>query len=592
MNSNLASHRLASSNKLFIVSIALIVQCNLFIDAGLIQIYHKYKPTSTADELKSISDLLSPNNSAHQTAADSENLISSSTLEDVLNNAGSSDAGTATTAVEFASPMKRIMELISGHSPVFVVSNSDDQTSLTQQQQHLSPAEYGAAQQVASLNQQQVANPTSDTRQHWTLIDPSQMLAGQQLIQSTSGLPFEQYYIAAPASSSAVAATSHQNQPQFATVLPANLGFSPAATYQQIASYPPSYQQFITDAQQQQGSALFQQQQQPQPISSSTEDRTQPIFLSSYVPEVPAQQAKTANASPQLTQTTTTAAASAGLTASNDQQRPNSIQQIQQAQEKSATANDSSAAGDDGENSNDISDSKQSSAADEPDDLVNNGNDIEEPSKIKRSHASRPDRDDSQQSGDGDDKPDVGSSSYENKFDSDKDEQPRASFKSKSSTNRDQQASGTITNGLINVGLNDDCMQCICRASSGCDDQLRCITRGSEEKYCGPFQLTEEYWNMAGSPNDASNNFNSFEDCANDIDCAVETVTNYMKKYHKDCDGDENITCMDYARLHKLKPNECDNMNKLANNFDAYWDKFQRCAEGYNRTRNGDDEDF
>lgn len=77
----------------------------------------------------------------------------------------------------------------------------------------------------------------------------------------------------------------------------------------------------------------------------------------------------------------------------------------------------------------------------------------------------------------------------------------------------------------------------------------------------------------------------AFEDCANDLECAIETVTNYMgivhqdkeKRYLYDCDGDGNITCLDYAMIHQLSPEKCRDHSKL--NDDNYWNNFARCAK-------------
>lgn len=246
--------------------------------------------------------------------------------------------------------------------------------------------------------------------------------------------------------------------------------------------------------------------------------------------------------------------------------------------------------------------SLQSTAPDQPEADNDDHSDDEPPSEPSLGSSRGGDSDSSSSSDDGesngagpgdpDELPDgsSGSSSFEEKYDSDKDDRPQTQSSKNHQAKTDAAATSAFHNGLVGVGLNDDCLQCICRASSGCDFQLGCITRGSEEKYCGPFQLTEEYWQMAGSPDDSPTNFSSFEDCANEVDCASTTVTNYMKKYHKDCDGDENITCMDYARLHRLKQDECSDTDKLVSNFDAYWARFQNCAEGYNKTRNGDEE--
>jgi len=540
---------------LLVISLTLAVSKEGKVDARLIEIYHKYKPKVLVEPLNS---------------------SASTSLEQI---GDSEEQAMFSKSIEYTSPMKKIMELLTNHSPVIVLSDSAGQQQEQQQQQEqpvTSRQQIGTSADNTLSSLVQAQNPalgaaTASDQQHWTMVNPNQIIQPlltsqqQQFVQST--LPFSQYYM----SPNQLAEVSNQ----FGILAP-NLGFSPATTYQHIATLPyPSADDFQAQQASLLQQQLVQQQQQQQQQQNSLEDRAQPVFLSSYVPEVPIQ-SKPAIIPPTILQLA-------------PNKKPDSIQQIQQSQDLTQSHIDSPRP-DSGQSSQDTSD--QDAGDDNDGDSEKNAsmdessNDVEEPTKIKRSNSDIQANDQSKFQSDEPEEPPNGSMVYENKYDSDKDE---PSTKSSRNLKAD---SSNVLNGLVNVGLNDDCLQCICRASSGCDHLLRCITRGSDEKYCGPFQLTEEYWNRAGSPGDASNNFLSFEDCANEADCAVETVTNYMKKYHKDCDGDENITCMDYARLHRLKPSECDNTDKLINEFDAYWPKFQRCAEGYNRSRNGDDEDI
>lgn len=635
------------------------------VDAGLIQIYHKYKAGKAA-ESPSAAD--TSEDSLNSSAAIEQSILDDEQVVDLIPEPSS-------RSIEYTSPMKRIMELIGHHSPVIVVSSESSSQQPTMnpsqtieqqmvgnggQQQMISSSNKGAENPMATFVQtallpanhmQPQAQPATSSPEHqqWTLMDsnqalmPSAMLASpqqhhQQFIQTAAIPAYEQYYLAPSHQLSA----DHAAQTHHLAMMPnANLGFSPANSYQQIASMSPSFSPASEAHHQaaQQAAASFQAAQQSMQQHKNLEDRAQPVFLSSYVPEitVPAksvmqpevpvekrpdsiqqavqysQDSQQQKQQPQQQQQQqpiqTQASSSPTLTPSAG----NTMQKVPVAQARSSSQpaeanNDSSSSSD-----NDMADEGDSDSrggnSDESEDGDSSG-DIEEPSKIKRSHTAERQAQGSQarqlttpnktnsKGSDGDsgnqEDPSSGGNgsgymSYEDKYDSDKDE-PRSV--STSHSPRAAEANEIVANGLINVGLNDDCLQCICRASSGCDQLLRCITRGSEEKYCGPFQLTEEYWNMAGKPKDDNSNFQSFEDCANEVECAVETVTNYMKKYHKDCDGDENITCMDYARLHRLKPDECGNTKKLANSFDAYWAKFQRCAEGYNRSRTGDDEEI
>lgn len=544
-------------------------------DAGLIHIYHRYRPKSPDEALNSSS---------------SQVLISHSSL----NQQDERIAAATTKSIEYTSPIKRIMELIGHHSPVIVVSDSPSNSN-AHHMQHVTDVSTNSQNLIQTTAPNSAQKQTLPIEQpQWALLDANQainqqqqqqpILATQQQQLYQSVIPYEQYYISPNTGQQAIA------------VLPTNMGFNPGS-YQQLSSLP--FGPLTPELQAQQASVYQQHQQSPQLMhqpfhQNSLEDKVQPIFLSSYVPELPVQARPSVSAS--------------------EQARPDSIQQVQALQPQvvastpaaqppkledsvvKKTANEQGKAKEssqeaDSADENDGDSPSSARMADEPDDGSSTTGDIEEPTKSKRSSdPSLGSAGDDQQNEEPTSSGNSGSMSYEDKYDSDKTEPRSVSINGNSQSVAE--SSNKVLNGLVNVGLNDDCLQCICRASSGCDHLLRCITRGSEEKYCGPFQLTEEYWQMAGSPGDAANNFQSFEDCANEADCAVETVTNYMKKYHKDCDGDENITCMDYARLHKLKPAECENTEKLDNHFDAYWAKFQRCAEGYNRSRNGDDEDI
>ena len=478
-------------------------------EAGLIHIYHKYTP-QTVDQMNQSSSSIDP--SVHLQQEQDEQ-----------------------ASIEYSSPMKRIMDLIGHHAPVIVV-NSDGQADQT-----IRTPTGGGSPVVASSQQQLADQQPQQQQQHWAILDtgqvvqqvPQQMAAQQQqLIQSS--VPFEQYYTFAP---SQIATDQAGNQ---IALLPAG------AFQQQLTSLP-----FGLQAQ--------TEQNNPQPAPNFQENQVQPVFLSSYVPELPVQSLKPTSGLQQAP-----AQAAIGV-----EQQPNSIQQIQQQQQEEENPGKRSELEEgDPEQSEKSSENSDEPASDEEDSAVG-----------KKKSRNRKETNDPDDSG-------IGSEKFEDKYDSDRDGEPSASDEPRLRAAR----ADVIPNALIGVGLNEDCLQCICRASSGCDHLLRCITRGADETHCGPFQLTEEYWNRAGSPKEDSNSFQSFEDCANDPECAVETVTKYMRKYLRDCDSDGLITCMDYARLHRLGPNECHDSEKLAKIQDGYWAKFQNCADGVNRTRNGDDE--
>ncbi|XP_075536451.1 lysozyme-like [Dermacentor variabilis] len=126
-----------------------------------------------------------------------------------------------------------------------------------------------------------------------------------------------------------------------------------------------------------------------------------------------------------------------------------------------------------------------------------------------------------------------------------------------------------------NAQVNDDptrkCLNCICYASTKCNTQIGCTNGGPNSYFCGPYQISYAYWIDAGKPG----NFDHFEKCLKDQVCAETAVVNYMNKWGTDCDGDGQVTCYDYARMHKAGRSGC----SAASWVDAtdYWAQFQEC---------------
>ncbi|XP_053693932.1 lysozyme-like [Sabethes cyaneus] len=105
-----------------------------------------------------------------------------------------------------------------------------------------------------------------------------------------------------------------------------------------------------------------------------------------------------------------------------------------------------------------------------------------------------------------------------------------------------------MVNGIFLSNLNSTCFHCICEASTGCSSRMQC-----DQGYCGPFSISRAYWIDAGKVvkgDDDSTRWGSYEDCANQYDCATNIITQYMEKYGKDCNNDGLVDCIDYAMLH------------------------------------------
>uniref|UniRef100_A0A1V1FYT8 lysozyme n=1 Tax=Reticulitermes speratus TaxID=60591 RepID=A0A1V1FYT8_9NEOP len=122
--------------------------------------------------------------------------------------------------------------------------------------------------------------------------------------------------------------------------------------------------------------------------------------------------------------------------------------------------------------------------------------------------------------------------------------------------------------------VSTECLQCICEATSNCDFNIGC-----SPNTCGPYAMTWGYWNDGQRPvldQDSSYADGAYTRCANDKWCAERAVQNYMLRYGHDCNGDEEITCYDYAAIHRSGSNNCgaqldsEYVNKLVNCMTQY----------------------
>ncbi|XP_042897898.2 lysozyme 2 [Parasteatoda tepidariorum] len=118
------------------------------------------------------------------------------------------------------------------------------------------------------------------------------------------------------------------------------------------------------------------------------------------------------------------------------------------------------------------------------------------------------------------------------------------------------------------------CLDCICQASSNCDETLKCHTAGSSY-FCGPYVVSWAYWHDGGRPGDKGR-AHDFETCLNNRTCAEEAVRGYMRKYGQDCDANQYIDCWDFARIHKLGFGACGG-NEIVDT--DYFQKFAICYD-------------
>lgn len=121
-----------------------------------------------------------------------------------------------------------------------------------------------------------------------------------------------------------------------------------------------------------------------------------------------------------------------------------------------------------------------------------------------------------------------------------------------------------------------DCLECLCQASS------KCSKTGCEGAYCGPFLLSWGYWADSGSPGNGAN----YPSCANNRTCAELAVHGYMNKWNKDCDNDGQITCNDFALIHKLGPHACGKTEAIKDT--DYWRRYETCRGEENESSSND----
>merc|ERR1712152_66380 len=101
------------------------------------------------------------------------------------------------------------------------------------------------------------------------------------------------------------------------------------------------------------------------------------------------------------------------------------------------------------------------------------------------------------------------------------------------------------------AGLSDNCIGCICEASTSCNKNAKCINGDS---FCGPFLISKGFWIDAGQcvlDNDNPSDPQAWRRCALDLVCAANTIRSYINRFGKDCNGDQLVTCEDYVMIHK-----------------------------------------
>ncbi|GFW75467.1 uncharacterized protein TNCV_4426501 [Trichonephila clavipes] len=121
--------------------------------------------------------------------------------------------------------------------------------------------------------------------------------------------------------------------------------------------------------------------------------------------------------------------------------------------------------------------------------------------------------------------------------------------------------------------VDQNCMECICQASTSCDETVKCHYDGANNYFCGPYVISWAYW-FDGGKHGNRGQPGDFETCVTNKTCAEQTVRGYMRRYGRDCDGSGTIDCADFARIHKLGFGQCSSNSILDT---PYWENFELC---------------
>ncbi|XP_053211823.1 uncharacterized protein LOC128395419 isoform X2 [Panonychus citri] len=121
----------------------------------------------------------------------------------------------------------------------------------------------------------------------------------------------------------------------------------------------------------------------------------------------------------------------------------------------------------------------------------------------------------------------------------------------------------TIVPPVVTKLIGRECLKCICEASNNCDSNVTCDTSA-----CGPYRLSFDYYQLAGSPGDG------YENCCRDVDCSEKVIQTYVTKFLRDCDNNQLIDCDDFSAIHRFGSSCSNNQNKLS----EYWRHFEYCT--------------
>nr|XP_022909582.1 uncharacterized protein LOC111420775 [Onthophagus taurus] len=107
----------------------------------------------------------------------------------------------------------------------------------------------------------------------------------------------------------------------------------------------------------------------------------------------------------------------------------------------------------------------------------------------------------------------------------------------------------SLTQDIFDTNLKN-CILCICHAKTMCYDL----------KKCAAYTIDEKYYLEANNLTKTPKIMGEYNDCMDDDDCIIETITKFAKKNLIDCYCDESIDCRDLFSRH-LYRNRCHVIN-------------------------------
>jgi len=124
----------------------------------------------------------------------------------------------------------------------------------------------------------------------------------------------------------------------------------------------------------------------------------------------------------------------------------------------------------------------------------------------------------------------------------------------------------------------DKCLRCMCEVASQCK-AVGCKSKhdydDDDQLACGFFQIKRAYYIDCGRPGkrqDDESDDVAWKRCADDYDCSLVCVKNYMRKYGSSCSEGQQPSCEVFARLHHSGPNGCKDPRS-----NSYWEKIRKC---------------